>query len=117
MDQRRSIATELMKPIFDAIPAYRSLHQDDLKTKDWLETARIVNGMDLVITVDTAIAHLAASLGIETWMLNRYDSCWRWTHRKDTTEWYPSMRIFNQPRLGDWGEVVRDVVKELKLRG
>lgn len=116
VDQRRSLTREQVQPLLDAIPACRSLQQQDLRTSDWMSTAQIVNSLDLVITVDTAIAHLAGSLGVPVWLLNRFDSCYRWGMFGDTTVWYPSMRIFRQPRLGDWASVIKTVVKELGAR-
>jgi ADP-heptose:LPS heptosyltransferase len=73
-------------------------------------------GARLILAVDSGPAHLAASLGIETWVLHRYDpvSAWRWT---DPATWYPSARVFQQPeKPGNWGDVFRDVSRRLLLR-
>ena len=69
---------------------------------DFYDTAAMIECLDLVITVDTSVAHLAGVLNKPTWMFSRYDGCWRWLHNHDATEWYPSMRIFNQTKPGDW---------------
>ena len=70
-------------------------------------------GLDLVISVDTAVAHLAAALGRPVWMLNRFNSCWRWLMHRDDTPWYPSMRLFRQTSRGDWPGVVERVRQAL----
>jgi Flp pilus assembly protein TadD len=76
---------------------------------DFADTAALVAGLDLVISVDTAVAHLAGALGKPVWLLNRYASCWRWLQEGPSSLWYSSMRVFRQPSLGDWGSVVREV--------
>lgn len=81
---------------------------------DFLDTAALVEGLDLVITVDTAVAHLAGALGKPVWLLNRFASEWRWLLERSDSPWYPSMKIFRQPRPGDWESVIRQVAEELK---
>lgn len=81
--------------------------------KDFLDTARILTNLDLVITVDTSIAHLAGAMNIPVWMMSRFGGCWRWMLDRSDSPWYPSMTIFRQPSLGDWKSVVSDVKKEL----
>ena len=80
---------------------------------DWADTAALIAGLDLVIAVDTAVAHLAGALGKPVWMLNRFDSCWRWFLNRDDTPWYPTMRQFRQTRRGDWAGVIERVTLEL----
>lgn len=77
--------------------------------QDFADTAALIDALDLVISVDTAVAHLAGALGKPVWLLNRYASCWRWLQEGDTSGWYPSMRIFRQPSVGDWRGVVEQV--------
>ncbi len=72
----------------------------------FLDTAAILEHLDLVITVDTSIAHLAGALGRPTWVLLQYAADWRWLLEGETTAWYPSMRLFRQPVLGAWSEVI-----------
>ena len=81
---------------------------------DILDTMNRISGLDLVITADTSIAHLAASMGIQTWMLLYRPAEWRWELNGDTTAWYPSMRIFRQERRGEWGPVFDRLAKELR---
>lgn len=76
---------------------------------DFADTAGLVAGMDLVIAVDTAVAHLAGAMGKPVWMLSRYMGCWRWLRDRDDSPWYPTMRIFRQRSSGDWGGVLAEV--------
>jgi len=80
---------------------------------DFLDTAGIVADLDLVIAVDTAIVHLAGSLGTPVWLLNRATSEWRWGWKRAISPWYPTMRLFNQDKLLEWGPVLRDVRESL----
>ncbi len=82
---------------------------------DFLDTAVIIAGLDLVIGVDSALIHLAAGLGRPTWMLDRFDPCWRWLGDREDTDWYPTLRIFRQRRRADWGEVLSRVQESLEL--
>ena len=82
---------------------------------DFLDTAVIIAGLDLVIGVDSALIHLAAGLGRPTWMLDRFDPCWRWLGDRENTDWYPTLRIFRHRRRGDWGEVLSRVQESLEL--
>ncbi|HET6608694.1 MAG TPA: tetratricopeptide repeat-containing glycosyltransferase family protein [Rhodopila sp.] len=79
------------------------------RLREWNDTAELIAGLDLVISVDTAVAHLAGALGRPVWMLNRFDTCWRWLQDREDTPWYPTMRIFRQPTKGDWASVVQRV--------
>lgn len=76
---------------------------------DFAETAGLIANLDLVIAVDTAVAHLAGTLGKPVWLLNRFESEWRWMKDRSETPWYPSMRLFNQPAPGDWAAVVAEL--------
>ena len=84
------------------------------ETWDFLETAAIISNCDLIITSDTAVAHLAGGLGKPTWLLLHKVPDWRWGLEGDTTFWYPSMRLFRQRKHGDWNEVMRRVNDCLK---
>ena len=81
---------------------------------DFADTAALIEALDLVISVDTSVAHLAGALGKPVWVLNRHDRCWRWLLDREDTPWYPTMRLFTQPRPGDWASVVRRVSGELR---
>jgi tetratricopeptide (TPR) repeat protein len=78
------------------------IHDFSAEWVDFADTAAFIEALDLVITVDTANVHLAGALGAPTWLLNRYDSCWRWLLGRDDTPWYSSVRQFRQPKFGAW---------------
>lgn len=81
---------------------------------DFAATAAFVTEMDLVISVDTAVAHLAAALGRPTWLLSRHDACWRWLGNRADSPWYPKLRVFGQQKPGDWSQVVAQVGNALQ---
>jgi hypothetical protein len=81
---------------------------------DFIETLSILQACDLVITSDTAVAHLAGALGRPTWLLLKFVPEWRWGMEGETSPWYPSMRLFRQDRSNDWGPVVDRVFDALK---
>ncbi|HVT87536.1 MAG TPA: tetratricopeptide repeat protein [Tepidisphaeraceae bacterium] len=83
---------------------------------DFSQTAGLIDNLDLVISIDSAIAHLAGALSRETWVMLAYSSDWRWMLGRDDSPWYPTMRLFRQPQFGDWPAVVRRVVQELSCR-
>jgi Flp pilus assembly protein TadD len=77
------------------------------------DMAALVMCLDLVVCVDTAMAHLAGALGRPVWMLLSYNADWRWLRDRADTPWYPTMRLFRQPRPGDWDSVYASVATEL----
>ena len=81
---------------------------------DFADTAAVVAGLDLVIAVDTAVAHLAGAVGRPVWMLSRFMGCWRWLRDREDSPWYPGMRIFRQERAGDWAGVMGRVRSALE---
>jgi tetratricopeptide (TPR) repeat protein len=81
--------------------------------RDFADTAALVAGLDLVITVDTAVAHLAGALGRPVWILSRYDGCWRWLKDREDSPWYPSARLFHQATPGAWDAVIARVAAAL----
>ena len=85
------------------------IDRDVDQLQDMDRFAAQVAAMDLVIAIDNSTAHLAAALGLPTWLLLPFAPDWRWMLDTDASPWYPTMHIFRQPRLGDWGSVVRDV--------
>lgn len=80
---------------------------------DFLDTAGLMSHLDLVIAVDTALAHLAGAMGRHVWMLNRFESEWRWLRDREDSVWYPTMRIFSQAEPGNWSPVVENIAAEL----
>ncbi len=114
--QKGDEAINEIKDFLDKHPSFRIKEYSD-EIENFSDTAALIENLDLVISVDTSVAHLAASLGKETWLLNRFNSCWRWnSSNKTRTPWYPSMKIFNQRKLGQWDDVMDDVIKNLKER-
>src|SRR5271170_327286 len=92
------------------------LHDFTADLRDFEDTAALIVNLDLVISVDTSVAHLAGALGKPVWLLNRFDTCWRWLLNRDDSPWYPTLRQFRQPRPGDWNSVVctaRDALQRL----
>ena len=77
------------------------------------ETSAIMMGLDLVITADTAIAHLAGALGVPVWVVLQSVPDWRWLIERSDSPWYPSMRLFRQRTAADWPEVFERVAIEL----
>jgi hypothetical protein len=81
---------------------------------DFRDTANLVQQLDLVVTVDTSVAHLCGSLGVPTWVLVTYSPDWRWGIGSDTTSLYPSIKLFRQRAPGNWSDVLADVKKSLQ---
>ena len=134
MDRQRSVTFDQLAPLFesthgdfyslqkgdDAIAQLQdSVHRrrvadwtDDLH--DFADTAALIENLDLIITVDTAVAHLAGALGKPFWLLNRFNTCWRWLLDREDSPWYPTARIFRQPSQGDWTSVIASVAIALR---
>ena len=77
------------------------------------ETAAILSGIDLLITADTALAHLAGALGVPVWVVLQQVPDWRWLTERADSPWYPTMRLFRQHSFGDWDELFARVSAEL----
>ena len=128
-DSARSIAVDALAPLAD-VPGvtFHSLQKPVQATgrlpmldrmagaKDFADTAAMIADLDLVISVDSAVAHLAAAMGKDVWLLSRFIGCWRWLRDRDDSPWYPTMRIFRQTSPNDWDEVIRRVRDALTER-
>lgn len=79
-----------------------------------LPLAAFVSQLDLIITVDTLVAHLGGALGIPTWIMLQHAADWRWMVNRDDSPWYPSLRLFRQPQPGAWSDVIRNVQRALR---
>jgi hypothetical protein len=130
-DSKRSIPLSILGPLFD-IPGISIISlqkpkqpleagRGDVRFLDWMEdcndfmdTAALVANLDLVISVDTAVAHLAGALARRTWLLNRLESEWRWGLESDRSPWYPTMQIFRQREANRWDGTVERVAAELR---
>jgi len=84
------------------------------ETQTLVETASVVQSLDLVITVDTMMAHLAGALAVPVWTLLPYAADWRWMLDRADSPWYPTMRLFRQRAPGDWMGVIEQVLAELQ---
>ncbi len=132
-DRQRSLPLAAMRPLLNHTAcSFYSLQKDggadafataglngeiiDLmpQVEDFMDTAAIISHLDLVITVDTSVAHLAGGLGKPVWILSRFGGCWRWLRNQEKSPWYPTARLFGQPAPGDWTGCVADVNAALK---
>ena len=89
------------------------LHDWTSELHDFVDTAALICALDLVVTVDTSIAHLAGALGKPVWVLVNTPSSWRWLRDRDDSPWYPTMRLFRQASEGDWSAAVAGVAAAL----
>jgi hypothetical protein len=111
-DAQRSLPPGLAAELM-ALPGAVSLQVEDTGAADLQATAEIVAGLERVVTVDTAVAHLAAALGKPTLVLVAHDPDWRWGWAGETSFWYPSLRLFRQPAPGDWRPALEAVRRAL----
>jgi hypothetical protein len=132
-DRNRSFACFLLAPLLEIPrlqwfslqvgPAVAQLAEPGIQGKindlaprltDYAETAAAISQLDLVITADTSVAHLAGSLGTPVWMLTPFAPDWRWLLGREDSPWYPGMRLFRQRVAGDWPGVMHDVAAALR---
>lgn len=92
----------------------RYVNLDRLQMNTFSDTAAVIENLDLVITVDTSVAHLAAAMGKAVWILLPYVPDWRWMLHRNDSPWYPSVRLYRQQRIGDWSSVFKEVRRSLK---
>ena len=141
-DHRRSCPPGFLAPLADAVdcrwfslqvpglPNAPSARMSDLPPalldrttdlapylSDMADTAAALSTLDLVITIDSAVAHLAGGMGVPTWLMVQHVADWRWLEGRSDTPWYPSVRLFRQPRNHDWPAVIEAVARELDTTG
>jgi hypothetical protein len=90
----------------------RLVTRHDAALGDFADTAALIMGMDLVITIDTAVAHLAGALGRPVWVMLPFNPDWRWLLGRDDSPWYPTARLFRQDVRGDWAGIVRRILDQ-----
>ena len=95
------------------LPRGMQLHDPMGNVSDFADTAAIIDNLDVVVSVDTAVLHLAAAMGKRVLLLDRYDNCWRWLSGRMDSPWYPTLTIFRQDVLGDWSAPMHRVAAEL----
>nr|WP_279331591.1 MULTISPECIES: tetratricopeptide repeat protein [unclassified Desertifilum] len=132
-DRTRSVSLSQFQPLFEiAGTEFYSLQKGENELSqhsqtygvkdlapqitDFADTADAIAQLDLIITVDTAVAHLAGTLGKPVWLLLSYSPDWRWLLERTDSPWYPSLRLFRQPRFGDWESVFQQLRAELENR-
>ncbi len=132
-DRERSLSLEMLAPLAEVTKVtYFSLQLGELhqrsqapptclplvdltsKIRDFCDTAAFISNLDLVITVDTAVAHLTGALGRPVWVLLPQAPDWRWLLERTDSPWYPTARLFRQPQSMDWKGVINNVIGELQ---
>ncbi len=130
LDSRRSVGPDVFAPLtrlggvrFVSLqtgpaaalkPSGLDIEDPMAGVRDFIDTAGIVAGLSLIVSVDTAIVHLAGAMGKPVFMLDRYDNCWRWLTGRSDTPWYPNMTIFRQTRPHDWTEPMARLVAAIE---
>ena len=129
-DRARSVPLSMLKPLADipglrliSLQKYRPARDTGVSTEsmtdwtgeltDFADTAALVSNLDLVISVDTSVAHLAGALGRRTCVLLPYAPDWRWMLNRSDSPWYPTMRLFRQPKPDDWETPVKQLAEQL----
>lgn len=125
-DRNRSIDPKLLQPLLERKDiCFISLQKEKTprppgelldwtsELEDFSDTAALVQNLDIVISVDTAVAHLAGAVGTRTWLLLSHVPDWRWLIDRSDSPWYPTMCLFRQPRIGDWETPINQILSEL----
>ena len=126
MFKNRAISKDMIEKLFDIDKVnFFSLEKDsatyssekvtDLSSyiDDYYDTACLLKSLDLLVTIDSSIAHMAGALGVNTFLLLPHTPEWRWFNDDNSTPWYNSVKIFKQKTAGDWAEVIARVRYEL----
>jgi hypothetical protein len=134
IDRQRSLTFDQLAPIFEVrdcefyslqkgSDAVAQLHSSALRDRvidwsddfhDFSDTAALIDNLDLVIAVDTSVLHAAGALGKPLWLINRYNTCWRWLLDRDDSPWYPGLRQFRQDSTRQWNQVIARIAAALQ---
>jgi hypothetical protein len=125
-DPSRSVPFFLFKPLFKMKNIKIYILQDNPFSSGWIEGfgiyprnctlydhARIIKGLDLLISIDSMPAHLAGAMNIPVWLMLQKEPDWRWMENRNDSPWYPSMKIFRQEKQGNWFQLISQIVDEL----
>ncbi|MBF2026439.1 MAG: tetratricopeptide repeat protein [Oscillatoriales cyanobacterium C42_A2020_001] len=108
-----SLQKDLQPTDQSLLAAYPQIHDLRSLMPDFVDTAALIQQLDLVISIDTAVTHLAGALGKPTWLLLPFAPDWRWMLHRDDSPWYPTLQIFRQPTAGDWESVLHEVREKI----
>jgi Flp pilus assembly protein TadD len=111
---QKGLGTEQIAQLPARFPLLDLDRQLDGTNGPFMDTAAVIKNLDLVITSDTAVAHLAGALGVPVWVALCCPCDWRWLREREDSPWYPSMRLFRQNKSGDWDDVFRRMAAELR---
>jgi tetratricopeptide (TPR) repeat protein len=109
---QKGIAAEQIE--VEGLPEGMQLTNLGQEFKDFTDTAAVIDNLDLVVSTDTSVAHLAGAMGKTVWVMLPYVADWRWFLHRDDSPWYPTMRLFRQPGPGNWNSVGRQITAELQ---
>ena len=107
------LQTELTPHDAAIAAAMPAIIQPSLDSGDFSDVAGLIANVDLVVAVDTSIAHLAGAMGVPVWIVLPWNAEWRWMTRRADTPWYGSATLFRQPAPGDWDSVIADMLRAL----
>lgn len=131
LDRRRSAGLAAFEPLFavrgvnfislqkgaaarQTRPLSLTLFDPMPQVRDFADTAAIIANLDVVVSVDTSVVHLAGLLGVPVFLMDRYDNCWRWLHGRTDSPWYPAMTIFRQAQPNDWSGAMAQAAVSLR---
>jgi tetratricopeptide (TPR) repeat protein len=124
--RKRSLSIDALQPLLSfggfefhslqktAPATHPALIDHGAELNDFADTAALISLLDLVVTIDTSVAHLAGALGMPVWIMLKHDPDWRWLLDRDDSPWYPTARLFRQRQRGDWGAVIAAIVAALR---
>jgi len=110
-----ALQNELPPSDQDWLAAHPLMTDHSAALEDFADTAALIAQIDLVISIDTAVAHLAGALGVPVWIMLPFSPDWRWLRDREYSPWYPTARLFRQTRRGDWDDVVQRVAAALSI--